>query len=328
MQIELQGKPALMITAIDVTEIRQAEVELKESARILQTIINASNALVFLADTNGVLIASNDKFAMRMGIPPDAVAGISLYDILPEEVAMARKIPFEQVISKKKRIIYLDPREGIWFENSLNPILDESGKVVSVAVFARDISEQRRVTEALRASEEQYRTLAEASHDMIFTITRDDRISYVNSFGAKLVGSEPQQMVGQPRERFFPPETNQHQEEYIQRVIKSGQAISSESVNFIPAGSVWLNTWLVPLKDASGEVTSVLGVRVISPGVNSLKRLYSKPGINWRNELRNGPRNYRPARRNCVISPPKPSLPRKRNGASSHVNCTTRQARH
>jgi PAS domain S-box-containing protein len=260
MQIELQGKPALMITAIDVTEIRQADVELKESARILQTIINASNALVFLADTNGILIASNDKFAMRMGIPPDAVEGISLYDILPEEMAMARKIPFEQAISTRKRIIYLDSREGIWFENSINPILDESGKAVSVAVFVRDISEQRRVTEALRASEEQYRTLAEASHDIIFTITRDDRISYVNSFGAKLVGLEPQQMVGQPRERFFQPVTNQHQDEYIQRVLKSGQAISSESANFFPTGTVWLNTWLVPLKGASGEFTSVLGV--------------------------------------------------------------------
>ncbi len=260
MSIQLQGRPAVIVTFIDVSDIRQAQAELEESAKVQQTILNASEALVFLLDKNGILIASNDKFAERMRLKSDRVTGTPIYNILPEEVFRARKIPFEQVISSGKPVTFVDSRDETWFENNLYPILDESGEVVSVAVYARDITEQRRVTEALRASEEQYRTLAETAHDMIFTINRDGRIGYVNSFGAKFLGLEPQQMVGQPRAKFFPKETNQHQEENILRAFATGEAIASESKNIFPKGIAWLHTWLVPLKDATGEITSVLGV--------------------------------------------------------------------
>ena len=55
-------------------------------------------------------------------------------------------------------------------------------------------------------------------------------------------------------------ETSDHQENNIQQVFRTGEALSAESANRFIDQTIWLNTWLVPLKDASGEVTSVLGV--------------------------------------------------------------------
>ena len=259
-QIVLHGKPAVLATGIDVTEIRKAQAELQESANIRETILNASDALVFLVDTNGFLITSNEKFAKRMEQSVEALKGTHFSNLLPEDVLMERKKAFDQVIKSGEPVTTIDSRGGAWFENGYYPITDDSGMVMSVAVFARDITEQRRMTEALRTSEEKYRMLAEAAHDFIFIINRDDRIDYVNSFGAKFLGREPQKLVGQPRKFFFPPETSQHQEDNILQVFKTGEAISSESANTFPSGTIWLHTWLVPLKDASGEVTSVLGV--------------------------------------------------------------------
>jgi PAS domain S-box-containing protein len=258
--IELQGKPALMITAIDVSEIRQAEAELQDSAKTQQTILNAIDALVFMIDTNTVLISSNDKFAKRMGMSADTIVGTFLPNLFPEDVYRERKIPLDQVISSGKPTTFTDSRDGTWFENSYYPVLDVSGKVVRVVVLARDITEQRRMTEAFRASEEQYRTLAEAAHDVIFIIDRNDRLEYVNSFGTYFLGLEPKQMVGQPWWRFFPPQVREDQEENIRRVIKTGEAISTETDIKFPTRTVWFHTWLVPILGTWGDVTSVLGV--------------------------------------------------------------------
>jgi PAS domain S-box-containing protein len=259
-QVVLHGRPAALATGIDVTEIRKAQAELQESANIRETILNASDALVMLVDTNGFLITSNEKFANRMGKSVESLRGTHFSNLLPDDVLMKRKIPFDQVIESGKPVITIDSRGETWFENGYYPIMDDSGKVASVAVFARDITEQKRMTEALRTSEEKYRMLAEAAHDFIFIINRDDRIDYVNSFGAKFLGREPQKLVGQPRAIFFPTETSQHQEDNIQQVFRTGEATFSESANTFPSGTIWLHTWLVPLKDASGKVTSVLGV--------------------------------------------------------------------
>jgi PAS domain S-box-containing protein len=222
MPIMLDGKPAMMITAIDVSEIRRAEAELRESERTQRSILNASDAIVFLADANGVIISANEKFVQRLGFSADNVPGTYVHGIFKEDVTRERRVRYNQVVRSGKPAIFEDSREGKWFENSFYPVLDESGKVVRVAAFIRDITEQRRVTEALRTSEEKYRTLAEAAHDMIFIVNREDRIEYVNSFGAQFLGRPTQKLIGQPRKRYFPTETGQHQEESILQVIQTG----------------------------------------------------------------------------------------------------------
>jgi PAS domain S-box-containing protein len=256
--IQIQGKPAVIITFIDVTDIREAQAKLEESAKVQQTILNASEALVFLVDTNGVLIASNDKFARRMGLKADAVSGTTVYDILPEDVLRARKVPFDQVISSGKSISFVDSREGTWFENSYYPISDESGKVVNVAVYARDITKQRQLTEALQASEEKYRILAEGARDVIFTLDREGYLTYVNSFGANYFGLESHQMMGRPLSQFFPDSITK--KGTIIQVFGTGEAASVETEINFPAQKVWFNSHLIPMRNSSGEIISILGI--------------------------------------------------------------------
>ena len=258
--IQFNGKPALMTTAIDVSEIKRVEAELRESERTQRSILNASDAMVFLADANGVIISANDEFIQRLGLNADSVAGTVVHGIFPEDVTRERRLGFNRVVSSGKPVIFEDARDGKWFDNSFYPVLDEAGKVVRVTAFIRDITERRRVTEALRISEEKYRTLAEAAHDIIFIIDREDRIEYVNSFGAKFLGKPARQLAGQPRARFFPPDTGQHQADSILQVLRTGEPVSAESAYIFLNQTIWLNTWLVPLKNAAGEVTSVLGV--------------------------------------------------------------------
>ena len=258
--IRLQGKQALLTSTIDVSEIRKAEAELLESERTQRTILNASDALVFLADANGAILSANEKVLDRLGLNDDSVAGKVVHDLFPVNTPASRKEYYDQVVNSGEPFTFIDSRAGRWFENSFYPVQDEHGRVTRVAAFIRDITEQKQATEALRISEEKYRTLAEAAHDMIFIINREDCIEYVNSFGANFLGQPLQQLVGQPRARFFPEDTSGHQETNLQKVLRTGEPISSESENKFPSGTVWLSTWLVPLTDSSGTVTSVLGV--------------------------------------------------------------------
>src|SRR5574337_124142 len=57
---------------------------------------------------------------------------------------------------------------------------------------------------ALRDSEERYRTLAETARDAIFVIDDEFNVEYVNKYGADLVGRHPEEIIGRPFETLLP----------------------------------------------------------------------------------------------------------------------------
>jgi PAS domain S-box-containing protein len=110
----------------------------------------------------------------------------------------------------------------------------------------------------LQASEEKYRILAEAARDVIFTLDREGHITYVNSFGANYFGLESHQMLGRPLSQFFPDSITK--KNTIIQVFRTGEAASLETEVDFPTQRVWFNSHLIPLRNASGEITSILGV--------------------------------------------------------------------
>ncbi len=120
--------------------------------------------------------------------------------------------------------------------------------------------DEREAAEALRASEARYRTLAESAEDIIYVINREFRVEYVNEYGARQFGRSTREMVGRHLTELFPPETTEWQLADMAGVFRTGESLHRERQ--LPAGQrlLWLDTRLVPIKNATGEVESILGI--------------------------------------------------------------------
>jgi PAS domain S-box-containing protein len=112
----------------------------------------------------------------------------------------------------------------------------------------------------LQENENKYRTLTEASRDLIFLIGRDDRVEYVNSFAAEALGLPVDQVIGQKRSALFTGKMGEHQAQALQRVFETGIQGRSEGAMEILGTLHWFDHFLTPIKDVNGTVTSVLGV--------------------------------------------------------------------
>jgi PAS domain S-box-containing protein len=124
----------------------------------------------------------------------------------------------------------------------------------------QEIKERNRSDQALRDSEERYRTLAEAANDVIFIATPNGDLQYINTKGAELFGSLPKAIIGKSQSELFPTEVAQHHLRLFQTVCEGGKPLFDETWRVFNNHKIWQSTWISPIRNAEGEVCAVMGI--------------------------------------------------------------------
>ena len=244
----------------------QAEIALHQSESQLSYLFSGMMDAFFSSDMEGIIQDCNAAFSSMLGYDPQELKGktrLSLLadrwhpiekDVILNEV-LARgysEVHEKEMVRKNGETIPVELRTFVY--------TNEKGQRQGIWSIVRDISRRKQMESRLQRSEEMYRTLAEASQDMIFIIDTRDQVQYVNSYAAKSYGLRPEEMVGQPRSKFFASPEGDLQRASMQKVVETGQPLYREHPTSFPGGKVWLGTWLVPLKGPGGEITGILGV--------------------------------------------------------------------
>ncbi len=112
---------------------------------------------------------------------------------------------------------------------------------------------------SLHESEHLFRTLVESAKDFIFALDREGIVRYVNEFGARALGRRREECVGLSNAELFRLDGTR-QRERVQQVFRTGEPVCIETVTTFPSGPRSLDTLLVPVWSAEGEVDLVLGV--------------------------------------------------------------------
>ncbi len=260
--VTYQGRLEVHAVIRDITERKLAE---KERAR-LTAIIEATPDFVSTSYPDGRIFYFNKAAKRMLGLgESEDISNIRIPDTHPEwsnEIIFKKGIPTamrEGIWSGETALLSRDGRE-IPVSQVIISHRTPDGNIDYLSTIMRDITERKLAEGALRRSEELYHKLAETAQDAIFIIDRDDRIKFINSFAANLVGAPPDEITGKPRCSFFPSDTSDAQKQYLQKIFETGiSAHFEEKMKFLKH-ETWLDTQLVPMKNEKGEVTAVLGI--------------------------------------------------------------------
>jgi len=113
-------------------------------------------------------------------------------------------------------------------------------------------------TEALKNSEEKYRSLVESAEDFIFTVDADGIFQSMNSFTANFFGGHPDDFVGKDLSCLFPETVSVQQMKLITLVYKHGKSVRGEFEWEMGGHIIWLSANFMPLKDEEHIVNIVL----------------------------------------------------------------------
>ena len=129
-----------------------------------------------------------------------------------------------------------------------------------------------RVEEALRESEEKYRTLIENSHDVIYTLTTEGVFAYVSPAWTELLGHPIDQVVNQSFKQFVHPDDLALCLGWLKQVIDTGQRQRGIEyrVRHLDGSWRWHTSNAVPIRETSGG--KIVGFEGIASDITHRKQ--------------------------------------------------------
>ena len=150
--IELDGRPALLGNAVDITERKRTEEALRESEEYVKTILDSiqSGILVVDAETHEIVDANPTAIEM-FGVPKEQVVGSICHRyICPAEVGQCPSTDLGQAVDNSERVLLKANGESVPILKTVTPII-LNGRKCLLESFV-DITERKRAEEQLEHS--------------------------------------------------------------------------------------------------------------------------------------------------------------------------------
>jgi PAS domain S-box-containing protein len=259
------GGERLLISIIrDITERRKSEEIVRQSMKQLALVTDIAPVFIAHCSREMTFKFVNKTYAERFGMKPEDCIGKPIAEIIGQEGFDEISKYIEIVLSGEPVEFELNisyPKIGEHFMHcSYAPEFDESGEVIGWVSAITDISEHRKMEEAIRASEEQLRQMADAMPQVVWIADRDGVVHYYNNrvtqfFGVKESpeGTYDWQPVIHPEDL---PETMREWEKATKK--KSGYA-REHRIQMADGNFRWHLSRAVPVLDADSEISKWYG---------------------------------------------------------------------
>lgn len=209
--IEHNGELYFVGVDRDITERKRAEQRLESSRQRYQAVVETQTEMICRFQPNGIVTFANQAMARYLHRPVEELIGVDISDCIPSHGQtsipddLAELTPESPVCTRLYEIRGSTdtPRWQRWTHQAL---FDAKGHPREYQSVGRDVTEMQIAEERLQKSEAMLRLIADNATDLISLHTADGRYLYVSPACHRLLGYEPEELIGSDPYDLFDPE--------------------------------------------------------------------------------------------------------------------------
>jgi len=250
-------------------ELRKGNDEVRQHAQLLENIIEQFPGFIIWKSPASMILGCNNNFAIKCGMPsPASIIGKFDRDLpflehevdsflIDDQIVMQSGKPKFHIAEKE----HVAQGEILYLDTCKIPLFDIQGKVSGVLAVATDVTERKKIEEALVKSEEKHRLLVENNHDIIYTLTAEGIFIFVSRAWTTLLGYPADQVIGSSFQKFVHPDDIPACLAWLEHVIQTGERQEGIEYRVRHANGSWFwhTSSAVPLRDESGHVIGFEG---------------------------------------------------------------------
>ena len=263
-----EAKPTLRIGVIaDISERKRAEEDARIAHERLRRLVDANVVGVVIGNSTGGIFEANDYFLRLIGHTREELeqGQIDWHALTPADWHASEAEAIRTLREKGASVPY--EKEYFRRDGTRVPVLIVGaflpGPEEQLAVFVLDLTERKQAEEALRREQTLFTELARTIPDHIYFKDRQSRFLRINDALARRFGlRRPEEAVGKTDADVFSGEHARHAYADDQRIMTTGEPVIGveEKETWADGHVTWVSTTKVPLRDAEGTITGLVGI--------------------------------------------------------------------
>ncbi len=257
MLTDANGAPNKIIgTHIDVSEIKEKEIELAQQRNEYDNMVNNLAEIVFKTDLNGNILFLNKQWEKITGYAIENCIGQNIFnflnavetDLFDQEINQSKVLECKLIDCKGAKI-------GVLLLLSIQFDIKDNKKFVLGSIT--DINDIVTLKNKLEISEQKYRFIAENTSDLVVQHQFDGIIKYISNNCERITGYKPEEALEQNLCQFIHPDDIRDMSEKYTNILN----LKNEAVTFRFLKKnqeyIWFETSVKIIEDTSKKVIGV-----------------------------------------------------------------------
>lgn len=272
----------IVAVARDITARKKIELALEESEKRYRMIVENMSESIAVIDLNLQYIYQSPSEIRITGYTPEEIMKISPEkQVTPETYVrgirmlteeLEKEFSGEPVDPYRSRTIEMEfyHKNGgtVWLEETASFTRDESGKPTGILLTGRNITERRKIQQALEESEKRYRMIVENIREVVLTTDLNLRQIYVSPSCVWLIGYNQEEFMSIPIDKILTPDSFTLAQNTLAEELTSefsGEPVDPNRSRTVEVelyhkngGTVWLEITATFIRDENGKPVGLL----------------------------------------------------------------------
>ena len=205
VMISINNENCLLTTIQDITDRKQTEEALRESEKKFRSVFESFEDIYFETDLSGNITLISPSVYRISGWKPEELIGqpVTLFYARPEDRSALITAIFSCGYARdyELNLIMQDGSKAV-ASLAAHLVYDSSDNPTGLAGSFRDITERKQAEEALRESEEKYRTILESIEEGYYEVDLAGNFTFFNDSMCRIIGYSKEEMMGMNNRQY------------------------------------------------------------------------------------------------------------------------------
>ncbi len=275
MAFRIETKQGYRLGSIirDITQLKEAEEELRASEEKYRTLVEVSPIATWISKGQVIAYANPAAVQVLGAIDAKEIVGKMSFDFIHPDYHAVVKERISQMVKEGKTVPLLEEKyrrlDGsvVDVEVIATPFTTPEGIIIQV--FFQDITKRKQAEEALRESEARHRALVESQVDLVSRYLPDTTLTFVNDAYCKFFGKTREELIGQSYMFMIAPEFREQVASEAKKLAQENGTVTGEYINYRYDGKECWIQWVV--KCITDEEGHTIELQAVGRDITQLK---------------------------------------------------------